>query len=64
MEIKKVEPNSFYIPSLSFFLLRCILGTISVAKFGRGGGANIAQRGRSYIGQKSNRDRVFASTKK
>lgn len=45
MEIKKVVPNSFYIPSLSFFLLRCILGTISVAKFGRGGGDEYCSEG-------------------
>jgi len=48
-ESKRVLPNSICTLSLSFFLLSCISGTISVAKFGQGGGENCSGGGRKFF---------------
>jgi hypothetical protein len=50
--VRKVNnglPNSICTLSLSFFLLSCISGTISVAKFGQGGAKNFLRALRANI---------------
>ena len=46
---KKVVPNSFWNPALSFFLLSCVLGTKNVAKFAQGGRRKMLRVGEFFL---------------